>query len=103
MDQQEREHPRRRKRESPCKRERKEFLTDNLLVRMNFIIQMIWWTGLAPWEFEGSLISTLLEEWRHEEWRHEELTSRSESIPDAASTSPPANARPLFNSVVKIL
>jgi len=25
---------------------------DNLLVRIHFIIEMIWWTGLAPWEFE---------------------------------------------------
>ena len=48
----------------PC-RER-EFFMDNLLVRIHFIIVMIWWTGLAPWEFEfpfpGSLTSTL----RHE-------------------------------------
>jgi len=37
---------------------------DNLLVRLHFIIVMIRWTGLAPWEFEypfpGSLISTFL-------------------------------------------
>jgi len=37
---------------------------DNLLVRIHFIIGLIWWTGLAPWEFEfpfpGSLISTVL-------------------------------------------
>ena len=35
---------------------------DDLLVRTHFIIEMIWWTGLAPWEFEfpfpGSLTST---------------------------------------------
>ena len=35
---------------------------DNLLVRIYFIIVMIRWTGLAPWEFEfpfpGSLTST---------------------------------------------
>ena len=40
----------------------KKFVIDNLLVRIHFIIEMIWWTGLAPWEFEfpfpGSLIST---------------------------------------------
>ena len=30
----------------------KEFFTDNLLVRNHFIIVMIGWTGLAPWEFE---------------------------------------------------
>jgi len=39
-------------------------LIDNLLVRIHFIIVMIRWTGLAPWEFEfpfpGSLTSTFL-------------------------------------------
>jgi len=30
----------------------REFLIDNLLVRTHFIIVMIGWTGLAPWEFE---------------------------------------------------
>jgi len=99
VHQQQREHPRRRERESPCKRARESSLLttywsestlsiDNLLAR----IHIIWWNGLAPWEFEfpvpGILISTCLEEWRHEEW-----TSSSESIPDAASASPPANAR----------
>ena len=38
---------------------------DNLLVRIHFIIVMIRWTGLAPWEFEspfpGSLTSTFLD------------------------------------------
>ena len=29
-----------------------EFFMDNLLVRIHFIIVMISWTGLAPWEFE---------------------------------------------------
>jgi len=29
----------------------REFFIDNLLVRVHFIIEMIWWTGLAPWEF----------------------------------------------------
>ena len=42
----------------------REFFIDNLLVRIHFIIEMFWWTGLAPWEFEfpfsGSLISTFL-------------------------------------------
>ena len=34
----------------PC--QEREFFIDNLLVRIHFIIAMIWWTGLAPWEFE---------------------------------------------------
>jgi len=42
----------------------REFFIDNLLVRIHFIIVMIRWTGLAPWEFEfplpGSLISSFL-------------------------------------------
>jgi len=29
---------------------RREFFIDNLLVRIHFIIVMIRWTGLAPWE-----------------------------------------------------
>jgi len=45
-------------------RERECFI-DNLLVRIHLIIEIIWWTGLAPWEFEfpfpGSLISTFLD------------------------------------------
>ena len=42
----------------------REFLIDKLLVRIHFIIAMLRWTGLAPWEFEcsfpGSLASTFL-------------------------------------------
>ena len=42
----------------------REFFVHNLQVR-GFIIEMIWWTGLAPWEFDflvlGSLSSTLLD------------------------------------------
>ena len=30
----------------------REFFIDNLLVRNQFIVVMIRWTGLAPWEFE---------------------------------------------------
>jgi len=31
---------------------KRRFFIDNLLVRIHFIIVMIRWTGLAPWEFE---------------------------------------------------
>ena len=45
-----------------CVRER--FFLDNLLVRIHLIIEMIWWAGLAPWEFEflfpDSRVSTFL-------------------------------------------
>ena len=42
----------------------REFFIDNLLARIHFIIVIIRWAGLVPWEFEflfpGSLTSTLL-------------------------------------------
>ena len=42
----------------------RDFLIDNLLARNRFIMVMIRWTGLAPWEsefpFPGSLASTFL-------------------------------------------
>ena len=42
----------------------REFFIDNLLVRIHLTIEMIWWTSLAPWEFDfrfsGSLASTFL-------------------------------------------
>jgi len=41
-----------------------DFFLDNLVVRTPFIIVMIGWAGLAPWEFElsfpGSRTSTFL-------------------------------------------
>ena len=50
--------------ESPHPGPRVFYYIDNLLIRIHFIIEMIWWTGLAPWEFEspfpGSLTSTFL-------------------------------------------
>jgi len=37
----------------------REFFIDNLLARIHFIIVMIRWTGLAPWEFSsGTLPAT---------------------------------------------
>ena len=41
-------------------RREKELFIDNLLVRVHFIIVMIWWTGFAPFPFPGSRISTFL-------------------------------------------
>ena len=42
----------------------REFLIDDLLVRIHFIIEKMKWTGLAPWEFEfpfpDSIISSFL-------------------------------------------
>jgi len=49
---------------APTQIREREFFIDNLLARNHFIIVMIRWTGLAPWEFEfpfpGSLTSTFL-------------------------------------------
>ena len=40
------------------------FFIDNLLVQFFLIIEMVWWTGLAPYKFEfpfqGSLMPTFL-------------------------------------------
>ena len=42
----------------------RKFIVDNLLVRIQCIIVIIRWTGLAPWKFEfsfpGSLTPTIL-------------------------------------------
>ena len=55
--------------------EEREFRMDNLLVRIHFIIVMIGWTGLAPWEFEfpfpGGITSAFLSQGRalpHSGW-----------------------------------
>ena len=46
-------------------RPERQFFIYILLVRIHFFTEMIWWTGLAPWELEfpfpGSLKSTFLE------------------------------------------
>ena len=50
-------------------RSQQEFFIDNLLVRVHFFIDRIWWTDLAPWEFEFpfpcSLIPTFLDHQVH--------------------------------------
>ena len=42
----------------------RELFLDNLVVRIHFIVEIIWWTGLALWEVEfplsSSLVSTFL-------------------------------------------
>ena len=38
----------------------REFFTDNLLVQIYFIIEMIWWTGLAPWKVEFPFPSSFI-------------------------------------------
>ena len=63
---------------SNCAGER-DFLIDYLLVRINFIIEKIWWTGLAPWEFAftfpGSL--TYVKPFSVDCWSHMALTDKS--------------------------
>jgi len=53
--------------EGAC-RERELFI-DNPLVRIHFIIVMIRWTGLAPWEFESSFPGAHLVRPHHPERR----------------------------------
>ena len=64
--------------------ERKKITIANLLVRIHFIIVMIRWTGLAPWEFgfpvPGSLTSTFLER------RGEPTNYRALAAPERTST-----------------
>ena len=43
---------------SPSAAERKFFI-DNPLVRIHYVIEMIWWTGLAAWQSD-SLIQVAL-------------------------------------------
>jgi len=41
---------------APCKRKRTQTLNgEGPKVRTNFIIVMIGWTGLAPWEFDSTM------------------------------------------------
>ena len=40
---------------------KREFCIGNLLVRIHLIIGMIWWTDLAPWEFEFPLEQHIIE------------------------------------------
>jgi len=62
----------------------REFFIDNLLVRIKFIIEMIWWTGLAPWEFEvpfpGSL--TFVKSGFHMCWPWERM-EQSQNVDNA--------------------
>jgi len=65
-----------------------EFFIDNLLARIHFIIVMIRWTGLTPWEFEfpfpGSLTSTFLV------CKDDSLMDSGSEVDDLAShTGPP--------------
>ena len=41
--------------------EERDLFIDNFLVRIHFIIEMIQWTGLAPWEFEFPFPGSLKE------------------------------------------
>ena len=48
----------------PTGKSEREVFIANLLFRIHSIIEMIWWTGLAPWEYvfflPGSCVSTFL-------------------------------------------
>jgi len=74
---------RRSRKWQPTTRLEREFCIDNLLVRIHYmyIIVMIKWTGLAPWEFEfpfpGSLNSTFVEPSGYVEQAQRELVTTS--------------------------
>ena len=40
--------------------ERERFLLTAFLSELHLIIEIIWWTGLAPWEYELSLPGSLI-------------------------------------------
>ena len=78
------------------------FFIDTLLVRIHFIIVMIRWTGLAPWEFEiafpGILTSTFLGHHTNmstserPRYRHSQLPAYAPSTihhPPVSSSPPP--------------
>jgi len=70
-------------------RPEREFFIDNLMVRIHFIIVMMRWTGLAPWEFEfsfpGSLTSAYLKSGRgtpgSSHLRHEPRPTDVKAVP----------------------
>jgi len=82
----------------------REFFIDNLLVRIDYIIVMIKWTGLAPWEFEfpfpGSLTSIYLTRRRlhiREIERYADVRMDSHSIPTENLVNPPEAELHLLN------
>ena len=58
-----------------------EIFTENLLVRIYLIIEMMRWTSLAPWNFElrfsGRLISTFLAKGRYPDTPSYSITPKS--------------------------
>ena len=48
----------------------REFFIDNLLVQIHFIIVMIRWTGLAPWEFEFPTVWQMVSDEEDDPGRH---------------------------------
>jgi len=77
----------------------REFFIDNLLVRIHFIIVMIRWTGLAPWEFEfpfpGSLTSTFL--------GRRAAKSRGRQWAHRAAAAPAGSPAPELADLVQVL
>ena len=71
--------------ESTCRCGLREFLIDNLLVRIHVIIVMIRRTGLAPWEFEFSALASRIV--------NITLSSASPRPEDAAHKGPVSHSR----------
>jgi hypothetical protein len=72
----------------------KQFFIDDLLVRIHFIIVIIKWTGLAPWEFgfpfPGSPISTFLAPFSRQNSQNGWLRFYGEPRPDKIPTGVPS-------------
>jgi len=64
----------------------REFFIDNLLIQIHFIIEMILWTGLAPWEVEFPFPCLAGKHFRKEK---QKLKNR----PNLGSSPTPAHAR----------
>jgi hypothetical protein len=63
----------------------KEFFIDNLLVRIHLVIEMIWGTGLAPWEYEIPFPGSLMH-------HPTSLYGRTKSMPETCAISRLAEA-----------
>ena len=69
----------------------REYFIDNLLVRIHFVVEMIWWTGLAPWEFEFPFPGSLIVDLCYSVWAGGEHVA---SARGAGRRTPPLNTQP---------
>ena len=75
-------------------RQEREFFIDNLLVRTHFVIVMIRWTGLAPWEFDHAATSTI----EHAPFRRRDEGMRPPITPNMHGSTDGTRARAISRS-----